>query len=187
MSIIIDVEALTELPDVAVVEPPVGVFIEPPENALLVGPPPVDFVHPPDLEGSILVVVGGSGGGSGSGERVEFTVIAGFDVQAFRIVVPRVQEPNVRQAETTYLPHANRPLWLALHAALAGESLRVVSVGKVVNSGWNWIMAPIYVTDSGQLTQTPPEYPEALWTAQIGYPVDPDSLFIQQSSAVTLA
>lgn len=177
------VEGPLVIPEVVSLQaPPVDVFVLPPSLNVLVGPSDVSFVSPPD-DGDIKVVVGGPGG-SGTSERVEFTVVAGFDLQAFRLVVPRIQAPNVRQADPNYLPHANRPLWLTLHAALAGEPVHVVSTGKVVNSSWNWIMGPIYLGLDGTITQTPPEPPDVLWTVQIGFPVDPDSLYLEHFPAV---
>lgn len=180
----IDFEGVTvpELPDLVVLgAPPVAAALDPPGFILEVGPPGVEFVSPPD-DDAIRVIVG-PGGSGGSSERVEFTVIAGFNLQAFRLVVPRVQAPNVRHAMPNFLPHANRPLWMTLHAALAGEPVNVVSMGKVVNTNWDWMQGPIYLGLDGTLTQTIPEPPTFMFAVQVGFPVDPDSMYLEHFPA----
>lgn len=144
---------------------------------------------PADAVDRVIGIPGRPGppGADGISERVEFTVVAGFDLQAFRLVVPRVLAPNVRHALPNFLPHANRPLWLTLHAALAGEDVMVVSMGKIVNMAWDWVQGPIYLGLDGMLTQVTPTYPEVLFAVQIGYPVGPDSLFLEKSPAVVLS
>lgn len=179
--------SVPELPGVVVLPAPDIAYASPPNLQVLVGPPQVEFVTPPD-DGSVRVVVGGAPSApAGSGERVEFTVVAGFTVEAFRVVVPRVQEPNVRYALPNFLPHANRPYWVTLTAALPGEEVRVVSQGIVSNSNWAWAQAPIFLGPDGTLTQAVPEAPEAMFGVQIGYPVDPDSMYVGPAPAVVLA
>lgn len=126
-------------------------------------------------------------GGGGSGERIEFSVEAGLDLQAFRLVVPRMLEANVRHADPTFLPHSNRPLWITLHAALEGEMVQVVGEGMITNLGWSWTQDPIYLGPDGTLTQTVPTAPSAAFATQVGYPISPTTMYLSPTPAIELA
>lgn len=183
----VDAVAVPELPGVMVVEPPPFLVVEAPGLALRVGPPQPEFVVAPDESDAIRVLVTAPPQeDGGSGERVEFKVTAGFDLHAYRLVVPRVQQPNVRHALPNFLPHANRPLWMTLHAALAGETVRVVAQGIVENDAWDWAQAPIFLGPDGTLTQQIPEAPEAVFAVQVGYPTGPDAMYLGPGPAITL-
>lgn len=129
----------------------------------------------------------GPQGPPGVSERVEFTVEAGFDLQAYRLVVPRVQEPNVRHGLPDFLPHADRPLWITLHAALEGEDVLVVSEGCIENPAWAWVQAPIYLGADGTLTQVVPALPGSVFSTQVGFPVTATSMYLNPYPAIILA
>lgn len=122
-----------------------------------------------------------------SGPRVEFTVIAGFDIGGHRLVVPRtIAVASVRYAQNTVLLHLGKPIWLTLNAASVGDVLTVVSHGIVEEPTWNWDVGPIFLGDSGLLTQIPPTDPPAVFQCQVGYAVTQTSMFVARTSSVAL-
>ncbi len=128
----------------------------------------------------------GPPGVGGDSDRLEFDVEAGLDVQAFHLVVPRALETNVRHGLPDFLPHATRPLWITLHAALEGETVRVVGLGRVENPGWSWTQDPIYLGADGTLTQVVPEAPDAVFATQVGYPINETTIYLSPSPAIEL-
>lgn len=122
----------------------------------------------------------------GAAERVEFSVEAGFDIPAFHVVVPRMVEGTVRLADNSVMSHIDRPMWLALTGALDGESLFVLSYGLIEHLAWAWVQGPIYLGEDGELTQTAPTAPGAMFSAQLGYAVGATCMFYERTAPVLL-
>lgn len=128
----------------------------------------------------------GPAGASGTMAQLEFSVVAGFDIAAFHLVVPRMVSPSVRLADNKVAAYVNRPLWLAMASALAGEALPVLANGVAVNPGWAWTQGPVFLGVDGQLTQTPPA-PPAVFSAQVGYSIGPTSMYLERFAPVLIA
>lgn len=129
---------------------------------------------------------GPPGPGGSDANKLQFGVEAGFTVQAFRLVVPRALDTNVRHALPDYAPHADRPLWVTLSAALPGETVQVIAIGQVENPAWNWTQDPIYLGPDGTLTQIVPSTPDAVFSTQVGYPLNPTCIYLSPQPAVML-
>lgn len=128
----------------------------------------------------------GPAGASGTMAQLEFRVIAGFDIPAWHLVVPRMVAGSVRLADNEVGAFVNRPIWLAMHSALAGEDLTVLANGVAANPGWAWTQGPIFLGVDGQLTQTPPA-PPAVFSAQVGYSIGPTSMYLERFAPVLIA
>lgn len=122
----------------------------------------------------------------GNAERVEFRVEAGFDIPAFHVVVPRLAEGTVRLADNSVMSHIDRPMWLALTGALAGETFTVLAYGLIEHLAWTWVQGPIYLGEDGELTQTPPTSPDASFGAQLGYAVGAQCMFYERTAPILL-
>lgn len=122
----------------------------------------------------------------GTSERIQFTAVATGGLNGHRLVT-RVSGSLV-YADNSILAHANAPLWLTLGAAVADAPVEVVSYGVVEESSWNFTVgAPVFLGGNGLLTQTPPDSTNAAFSAVIGIPTSPTTLFIDRQPSVVLA
>ncbi len=142
------------------------------------------------LESTKVNVTGGTtqrGPAGLAGPRLEFPVIAGFDISGHRIVVPRVILDTVRYADTMHSDHLQRPMWLTLNAALANDTLNVVAEGIVEEPSWNWSEGPIFLGHDGMLTQATPIYPDATFSIKVAYTVSPTKIYFHKMLGLALA
>jgi hypothetical protein len=169
-----------------VVRTPQRVLVTPPaqERVTVVREPQRVVVRGLGLQGP----PGPAGQDGASGSTLSFFVEAGFDLAPFHVVAPRMTDDSVRLASNDVIGYVDRPLWLTLAGALAGEQVLVLSEGRVDNGGWNWAQAPIYLGVNGQLTQTPPAAEDgAVFSAQLGYAIGPTSMYFERTAVVQLS
>lgn len=133
---------------------------------------------PPGADGA-----DGPQGPAGTTTAVYFTRTAAETVAAHRVVTP-LADGTVEYADPAdVFPH--RPLWLTTQAASLGEDVIVMALGTVVDGGWTWTPgAPIFLSTSGQLTQTPPVSGTQL---EVGVAESATSMFVNPRMPLTLA
>lgn len=108
---------------------------------------------------------------------------AGATVGGHRVVVIG-PDGKVQHANASDLSHAGLGMGLTTCAAAEGESVVVVVAGEVNEPSWSWAASqPIYLSDNGQLTQTPPSTGALI---QVGYPSLPTRMLISFSTPVFL-
>lgn len=74
-------------------------------------------------------------------------------------------------------------LGLTTHAALAGELVEVRRLGLLTESTWNWQPGPVFLGQTGLLSQIAPESGAVV---QVGYAVDATTLDLRIASPIFL-
>jgi hypothetical protein len=125
-----------------------------------------------------------TGGGSVTGQ-VRLTATAAEDLSGHRIVTPRTNGA-VKYASNSDLSLATAPLWLTLHAALAGAPVELCSFGPVTEGSWSWVPNPVYLGVDGQMQQTVPTGPGAVFIAQVGAATATTRLVIDRHPSILI-
>jgi hypothetical protein len=90
---------------------------------------------------------------------------------------------QLNYASNDNVAHLAAPLWITTGAASPGSPVDVLITGLMVEPSWSWTPGPVYLGANGQLTQTPPAAPGAVFLAQVGIGDQPDiSLFVDRSA-----
>jgi hypothetical protein len=80
--------------------------------------------------------------------------------------------------------HAEGVLGLSLNAAIPGSEVYVQTTGEVVESSWSWTPGnPLYVTNNGLLSQTPPSEG---WVLLFAVAIDTTRILIAPHQAIHL-
>lgn len=125
-----------------------------------------------------------SGGGSPS--RIEFTAPAAVALSGHRVVTP-LPNGTVGYASNNDAEHVAAPLWLTTGAAAPGANVGLLAYGSIEEPSWTWTPGdPIYLGVNGQLTQTPPQSPAALFVGAVGAATGPTTAFIDRQPSVVL-
>lgn len=130
-------------------------------------------------------VQGTPGASLGGSNRIEFIVTAGFNISGHRLVVPRMLDDSVRYADNTVSEELSKPIWLTNNSSLAGEQLVVISNGPVTDSSWDWNTGSLYLGENGYITQIVPVSP-AKYLIQVGYVINPQTIYINRSHTIIL-
>ncbi|MBF0583288.1 MAG: hypothetical protein HQL80_03520 [Magnetococcales bacterium] len=74
---------------------------------------------------------------------------------------------------------------MTLHAAAAGEAIKIASVGPVTDANWMWDTSKrsLFLRDNGQISQTPPT---SGFLCVIGYCVSQTQIFITVQAPIRL-
>jgi len=91
------------------------------------------------------------------GDRLEITLIARDDTNAYKVVVIDPVTGKFIVADHTDLDHADNIVGIILQSVLADGGSAVVTSGIVQNHTWSWsVQSPIFLSTNGDMTQTPP-------------------------------
>lgn len=78
------------------------------------------------------------------------------DLSGHRIVCPG-SDGMVGYADYRNGIQSNSPLWMTMHATMEGETVKVISLGEITESSWNWDLGKlIFLGENGGLTQEAP-------------------------------
>jgi hypothetical protein len=83
-----------------------------------------------------------------------FTMPAGATLSGHRAVVS--DNGQAVYADNLTPAHDGRLTGITLGAALAGDSVTVQALGLLTESSWNWTPGPLWLGESGLITQTRP-------------------------------
>lgn len=76
--------------------------------------------------------------------------------------------------------HGDDVLGVTLGAASAGADANVQVAGEIVEPSWAWVpQEPVFLGLDGQLTQTPPDDPDAAFVLVIGFATAPTRLMLR--------
>jgi hypothetical protein len=132
---------------------------------------------PPGVKGD-QGIQGPPGSGAGVLLRTTTSVINGH-----RVVVD--SNGSVEYLSLLDLSHGARVLGITQNAALTGDISQVQYSGELVEPSWNWIPdLPVYGTNNGMLTQTPPT---SGFVITLGVAMTATSIFINIQQAIYLA
>jgi hypothetical protein len=121
----------------------------------------------------------------GTDGQLLLTRQAAVTLGGHRVVTP-LGDNTLAYASNTDPAHLEAPLWMTLGAIIAGDSDSVLAYGPVSEPSWQWTAGPVYLATGGQLTQSPPSAPAALFSARIGYAISPTRLFFDRRSSIRL-
>lgn len=121
----------------------------------------------------------------GTDGQLLLTRAAAVTLGGHRIVTPQGDNTLV-YASNTDVALTEAPFWMTLGAIIAGDSDSVLAYGPVTEPTWSWTQGPVYLATAGQLTQTPPSAPAAVFSARIGYAISPTRLFFDRRSSIRL-
>jgi hypothetical protein len=97
-----------------------------------------------------------SGGGSGPDDGGSFLKrVVDIPINGHRVLVDT--DTGVAYLSLANLGHGERILGLSTNAAGVGDEVTIQFSGEVSNNGWSFIPdEPVFPTNNGMLTQTPP-------------------------------
>lgn len=122
-----------------------------------------------------------SGGGTTS--KIIASEIAGTVLSGHRVLVKNSSGQMV-EADKNTPAHMHRVAGVGINSASAGSTVQVQSFGELVEPSWNWVEGPVYLGNTGQLTQT---VPTSGFLILIGTATAPTVLRIQLGAPISLA
>lgn len=142
------------------------------------GNPPSDPAYWDELD-----IQGPQGPAGPEEDTVSF--IAGENLGGLRLVTLDMTWQAV-YADQAQPSHAGRILGLTLGSAVQGATVTVRRFGLVSDPSWNWNPAqgPVFLTGTGQLTQTPPT---TGFLCVVSIPVSATELFLHIHPAIQLS
>jgi hypothetical protein len=91
----------------------------------------------------------------GTNRQYSDWVPASAPLSALRVVT--ISNGELVYADSSNVSHAHSVLGLLLQATSTGQQIRVLTDGPVMDAAWNWsLLSPIWLGNSGNLVQTPP-------------------------------
>lgn len=127
----------------------------------------------------------GATGPAGPPGAAALTVTAGAALSGHRIVYLDAAG-KAQYASNQTASHALIALGLTLGAAALDEAVSVQRSGEVTEPSWSWTLEqPVYLGDTGLLTQTAPTSP-ALFQRIVGFPTAATKLFLALREPVFL-
>lgn len=127
----------------------------------------------------------GATGPAGPPGAAALTVTAGAALSGHRIVYLDAAG-KAQYASNQIASHALIALGLTLGAAALDEAVSVQRSGEVTEPSWSWTLEqPVYLGDTGLLTQTAPTSP-ALFQRIVGFPTAATKLFLALREPVFL-
>lgn len=118
-------------------------------------------------------------GPQGPAGSVGYTGVAGEDLSGQRVV-------TARDGLLYYADQASDVdiAGITTGAALAGESVTLVPMGKVTEPSWAWTKGAVYLGTNGHLTQ---EAPMTGYLVRLGWAMDAHTILLQPEQALKLA
>jgi hypothetical protein len=144
------------------------------------GPPgPKGDIGPPGPKGDL-----GPQGPPGTGGATVINLLAGVNgVSGHRAIIS--EGGYAIHANCLDCSHADRVLGLSLHAAIPGAKVAVQATGEIIESSWDWEPGrPLYVTNDGLLSQTPPTEG---WVSMFAIAIDSTRILITPQQAICLS
>lgn len=138
--------------------------------------------YPLDAQAASLLAGSGIGG---SVAELKRSGIAAAALSGHRAVTPQV-DGRLVYASNDNAAHLAAPLWITVGAASSGSSVDVLLYGLMIEPSWSWTPGPVYLGANGQLTQTPPAAPGAVFLAQVGTATSPTSLFVDRAPSIKI-
>lgn len=139
---------------------------------------------PPSMPTVVVLPISGPAGPAGPTGDATVTMTAGMTISGHRVVTQQ-SDGTAIYADATNPSHVSVPLWLTLGAAVSGDQVTAQASGEVTEPSWTWTPGPIYLSTSGQITQTVPASPAFL--AQIGYATSSTSVVLDRWPSIILA
>jgi hypothetical protein len=136
------------------------------------------------LDAQVASLLAGSGIG-GSVAELRRNGVAAVALSGHRVVMPQVNG-QLNYASNDNVAHLAAPLWITTGAASPGSPVDVLITGLMVEPSWSWTPGPVYLGANGQLTQTPPAAPGALFLAQVGTATSPTTLFVDRAPSIKI-
>ena len=128
----------------------------------------------------------GTPGPKGEPGGTELSHIAATSISGHHAVLLNT-DGQVEYATNTVPSHSRKVAGVSSNAAASGDTVSIVAYGKMEEPSWNWdITKPVYLGDSGVLTQVTPSYPDAQFVLIIGFPLSSTRLFINPGISITL-
>lgn len=117
----------------------------------------------------------------GIGEHTHegFTKTAGENLGGHRIVWIDTDDKAYYADQT--LATADRAIGVTTGAASLNTSVTIVTDGELVEPSWNWVVGPVFLSTSGQLTQIPPTTGHLV---QVGVATAPTKMIVRIESAI---
>lgn len=138
--------------------------------------------YPLDAQAASLLAGSGIGG---SVAELKRSGVAAVALSGHRVVTPQTNG-QLNYASNDNLAHLAAPLWITSGAASSGASVEVLLFGLMIEPSWSWTPGPVYLGTNGQLTQTPPAAPGAVFIAQVGTATSPTSLFVDRAPSIKI-
>lgn len=134
----------------------------------------------PDKGGKVHIQ---SGGGGGSADVVQTTKNAGTAIGGHRAV--KVVAGLLQYASKDDNPSAESVYGITINAGNIGDPIDVVLSGEIQEASWSWTQnLPIYLSTSGQLTQTAPTTGAVV---ELGIAVTSDTMLVRIQKTMFLA
>lgn len=139
--------------------------------------------YPLDAQAASLLAGSGIGG---SVAELKRSGVAATSLSGHRAVTPQANGQLV-YASNDNPAHIAVPLWITVGAASPGSAVDVLITGMMIEPSWSWTPgSPVYLGANGQLTQTPPAAPGAVFLAQVGTATSPTSLFVDRAPSIKI-
>lgn len=139
--------------------------------------------YPLDAQAASLLAGSGIGG---SVAELKRSGVAAIALSGHRAVTPQANG-QLTYASNDNAAHVAVPLWITSGAASVGASVEVLLTGLMIEPSWSWTPGgPVYLGTNGQLTQTPPTAPGAVFIAQVGTATSPTSLFVDRTPSIKI-
>jgi hypothetical protein len=122
-------------------------------------------------------------GGGGNSSKIIAPEIAGMVLSGHRVLV-KFPSGQMFLADKDTPAHMHKVAGVGLNSAGSGSAVQVQSFGELVEPTWNWVEGPVYLGNSGQLTQT---VPTSGFLVLIGTATAPTVLRIQLGAPISLA
>jgi hypothetical protein len=136
------------------------------------------------LEAQTASLLAGSGIG-GSVAELKRSGIAAVALSGHRVVTPQT-DGQLNYASNDNVAHLTVPLWITTGAASPGSAVETLLFGLMIEPTWTWTPGPVYLGVNGQLTQTPPAVPGAVFIAQVGTATSPTSVFVDRAPSIKI-
>lgn len=118
-------------------------------------------------------------------ELVRATGTADIALSGHRVVT-RLPNGNLGYASNDDELFIDAPLWLTTGAVSSGALVAAVAFGKAEEPSWNWTLGSVYLGTDGQLTQTPPTAPDAVFLVEVASADSATSLFVNRQPSIKL-
>lgn len=122
-------------------------------------------------------------GGGGNTSKIISSEIAAKVLSGHRVLM-KSSSGQMFLADKDTPEHMHKISGVGINSASAGSTVQVQSFGELVEPTWNWGDGPVYLGNTGQLTQTAPT---TGFLISIGTAIAPTVLRIQLGAPISLA
>lgn len=121
-----------------------------------------------------------------SGTATIPNLLAGSNLSGHRLVYLD-SNGNVQLASASNISHVGKVVGMTTSASVLGATSEVFTLGVFTEPSWNFdVNLPIYLGDSGLITQVIPSKPASLFSQIVGYVISPTKIYLQIETPIVL-